>query len=131
MPTNTGLCEASTLGNRVAGASSSVLTEERFDLGAMLKDAVDQTRHGHKTVAAEVGYQPDYWSRVLTGERGVTLDKLAKMPVDVQLGFVASWASRLGVRVERRAQPREMDATTQALVEMIQQRRLRVTMEAL
>lgn len=108
------------------GSESTALPEVAFDLGAMLKDSVDRTPHGHKAVASEVGYQPDYWSRVLTSERGITLDRLAKLPVDVQRAFLASWGQKLGVRVERR----NVDPTVQVLMEMLQERRVRISLEA-
>ena len=83
-------------GNSVAGLGGAV------DVALTLRAAVESVGCSHKVAAALVGYGVDYWSRVLSGERGILLARLGQLPRDVQLNFVMRWAAALGYRIERR-----------------------------
>lgn len=78
------------------------VTPARIDVIGIVRDAVAAGASAHKSIAADVQYQPDYWSRVLTGERGITLDRLGRLPLDVQAGIVIGWSNALGLKIERR-----------------------------
>lgn len=75
------------------------LDVKAFDLSEMLRDAVESSGCQHKEAALSTGYQPDYWTRALNGERGVHLDRLGKLPERVQRAFVTRWACQLRLRV--------------------------------
>lgn len=94
-------CLVSAQGNDVDGTNGSVGSNRGLDVAGLLRAAVD-SQSKHLAVAASIGYQADYWARVLTGERGITLTRLGRLPRDVQIAFVEAWARALGLRFERR-----------------------------
>lgn len=67
----------------------------------LLREAVDGLGLKHEGVASDAGYKGDYWSLVLDGERGIKLDRLGCLPLEVQRAFVERWARALGMRMER------------------------------
>jgi hypothetical protein len=80
-----------------------------IDVLSMVREAVDRSGLKQEGIADDVGYKPDYWSRVLSGERGVTLERLGRLPLEVQRELVTAWAWALGLRVERRRADRHRE----------------------
>src|ERR1043166_9056108 len=78
--------------NSLAGASADAV-----DVAALLRFAVESLACPHKVAADAVGYNPDYWSRVLTNDRGIVLNRLGRLPVIVQRELVLRWADALGL----------------------------------
>lgn len=98
MESNSAACELGAKANLIdAGVASQV----RVDVALCARRAVE-TRSTHKVCAASAGYEPDYWARVLTGERGILLERLGQLPVAVQREFVIRWAGLLGLQIERK-----------------------------
>lgn len=95
---------------------NSLVVGAKPDVPAIVRNAIDVLGLKHEGVAANVTYQPDYWSRVLKCERGITLDRLGQLPIDVQRGIVVGWAHALGLRIERKDQAAQQRALL-ALVE--------------
>jgi hypothetical protein len=102
-------------------------TDKPLPLGRFLRETVDRAKHTHKECSICAGFSPEsgYWNRVLEGERGIKLSKLAELPPDVQRGFVARWARALGLRILRRAD----DSGLAKLSELLAARRVRITFE--
>ena len=118
------VCEARPQGNQPDAGASSVLT---VDPGALLRERIDRSAHEHKAIAVDIGYQPDYWCKVLSSERGITLDRLGQLPIDVQRAWIAAWGESIGVQAERRGDGHQ---DVRALVELIATRRVRISIEA-
>jgi hypothetical protein len=95
------------------------------DVCGAMRSAVEDSGYRHNAAAVDTGYQPDYWTRVLAGERGIILDRLGALPRNVQISFLAAWAAQLGIRIERR------DRVAPDLAELITSRRVRITLEPL
>lgn len=125
MLTNRAVCAESTQANSIDALHDAARPP---DVATMLRAAVEGNGCPHGVAASAVGYQPDYWNRVLGCERGITLDRLGKLPLDVQRDFVAAWAEALGIKVERRGIPDGM-AELVELAGLIATRRVRVTLE--
>lgn len=99
--------------------SVSDLEQGMVDTLALFRGAVAESGCPHKVIAADAGYQPDYWSRVLTGERGLTIDRLGRLPIEVQRRVVALWGRALGLRLERRSNREQARAALQAIAQTI------------
>jgi hypothetical protein len=91
----------------------------------MVREAADTGEGRQKAAALSIGYMPDYWSRVLSCERGITLDRLGRLPLDVQRALVSRWAQALDLSVIA------ADDGLQGLVELIAARKVRLTLESL
>jgi len=72
------------------------------DVARLLRESVDATQIKHESIALDIDYSANYWARVLSCERGILLDRLGRLPVEVQRQLVTRWASALGLRIERR-----------------------------
>lgn len=90
-----------------------------IDTLAVFRGGIAESGCPHKVIAADAGYQPDYWSRVLTGERGLTIDRLGRLPLEVQRRVVAGWGRALGLRLERRGGREQARAALQAIAQTI------------
>lgn len=112
-------CDLSAKVNPVDGCAALVVGP-RPDVPAIVRTAIDALGLKHEGVAADVIYKPDYFARVLTAERGITLDRLGKLPIDVQRGIVVGWAHALGLRIERK----DKAAQQRALMALIEAARL-------
>lgn len=112
-------CEAGAKDNSfVAGP------DDRIDVPLMLRAAVEGLGCPHKVAADAVGYDASYWARVLTAERGITLDRLGLLPLDVQRSMVTRWAGALGIL------PPPGYAELMGLADLIATRRVKVTIES-
>lgn len=120
MERQSAVCAGSAQDNRCDNAPSTELT---VDPGALLRDAIDHSSHEHKHVAADLNYMGDYWSRVLSNERGVMLDRLGKLPLDVQRAWLTAWGKQIGMACG-------IDDDVHALVELLTTRRVRISMES-
>lgn len=100
MATNTAACAITNPVNFIDGPKLKQ-QRPRVDVAALLRESV--SAHGaHKSVALELDYKPDYWTRVLSCERGITLDRFSRLPYAVQVDLVVGWADALGLKVNRR-----------------------------
>lgn len=95
-----------------------------IDVAACLRAGVEGTGCPHQTAADAAGYDPSYWTRVLGNERGITLNRLGRLPLEVQRAFVLRWADALGVL------PSPGIGQLADLAELIATRRVRVTIES-
>lgn len=94
-----------------------------IDVPGMLRASVDASGCQHKEAALSAGYQPDYWTKALNGERGVHLDRLGQLPALVQTELVTRWARQLGMHVttedtRRRVVANLVKAAAEALAEI-------------
>lgn len=89
-------CEAIGQVNSVAVAAPASV-----DVVHVVRRAVE-SRASHKVAAGSAGYGPDMWARIMSGERGVLLERLGCLPVAVQKEIVIRWAALLGLQVERK-----------------------------
>jgi hypothetical protein len=69
------------------------------DVGRLLRESVEASGCQHKEAALSAECQPDYWNRALNSERGLTLNRLGKLPARVQREFIKRWAFELRLRV--------------------------------
>lgn len=111
MPTDLTLCADTTQGNSL-------------DVAGFLRAGVEGVGCPHQNAADAAGYDPSYWARVLTNERGITLNRLGRLPLDAQRAFVSRWAAALGLLPSP-----GMDQLAD-LAELIATRRVRVTIES-
>lgn len=74
-----------------------------------IRRAVEST-YSHKAAASDMNYEPDYWSKVLAGERGIRLGHLALLPIDTQRQIVIRWGSLIGLQIERRGDSQRREA---------------------
>ena len=88
--------------DRAAQVKKLACCDAPVDVALLLRAAVEGVGCPHEAAAKRVGYQPDYWNRVLGNERGITLGRLGRLPVDVQADLVTRWADALGLTIERR-----------------------------
>jgi hypothetical protein len=98
-------------------AKVETVDRPKVPVNALLREAVDALGLKHEGVASDAGYKGDYWSLVLDGERGIKLDRLGCLPLEVQRAFVDRWGRALGMRFERgstRAQTQAVEALAAA-----------------
>jgi hypothetical protein len=53
----------------------------------------------NEIAARTQGYEPNYWSRIKSGEKAAQLERIARLPVKVQKRFVRRYARALGMEV--------------------------------
>jgi hypothetical protein len=100
MGANSAVCGVPAQGNYIDVIGP--LEAPRVDVPGLLRAAVDRAGWKHEAAGREAGYEPSYWTRVYSCERGILLDRLGRLPLDVQREFVSAWALAVGLRVERR-----------------------------
>lgn len=93
-----------------------------IDVPTLLRESVDAECQ-QKEAALSAGYQPDYWTKVLNGERGMHLDRLGRLPMKVQRQLVMRWGSELGIHMttedtRRRVVANLVKAAAEALAEI-------------
>lgn len=127
MATEFEVCSGAEQGNSVD--VSELKRGNSIDLCGFMRQAVKESEHGHKECADTIGRSPlsGYWNRVLIGERGLRLSELAKLPIQVQRGFVARWAIALGIPPNRSTDTGGLEQ----LAGLIAQRRVRITLESI
>jgi hypothetical protein len=113
MDTNLTLCADTEQGKEVAS----------IDVARLLREAVEGVGCPHQLAADAVGYGESYWNRVLGNERGIVLERLGRLPVNVQRAFVAAWGEALGMA------PAPGIESLAGLAELIATRRLKITIE--
>ena len=59
----------------------------------------DERGWQEKDAALTQGYEPPYWSRIKSGDRPAQLERLGRLPVNVQKRFVRRYARALGMDV--------------------------------
>jgi hypothetical protein len=82
-------------------AKVKTIDRPKVPVNAFLRESVDGLGLKHEGVASDAGYKGDYWSLVLDGERGIKLDRLGCLPLELQRAFIDRWARALGMRFER------------------------------
>lgn len=107
----------------VAPSSAGRVEVNSIDVAGMLRASVDASGCQHKEAALSAGYQPDYWTKALNGERGVHLDRLGKLPASVQAELVTRWGRQLGMHLttedtRRRVVANLVKAAAEALAEI-------------
>lgn len=70
----------------------------------LLRDAIDGSGWKHDAVASALGVDAPYLSKMLAGEKTITLRHLAALPDDVKARFASSAAERLGFIVVKPVQ---------------------------
>lgn len=111
---------------RTADLGASIAGREEvnsIDVPGLLREAVAASGCQHKEAAFSAGYQPDYWTKALNGERGVNLDRLGKLPSSVQCELVTRWGRQLGMHLttedtRRRVVANLVKAAAEALAEI-------------
>jgi hypothetical protein len=94
------------------------------DVALFLRAAVESQGFQHQSVAGDIGYHGDYFNKVLGNVRGITLDRLGRLPLDVQRDLVGRWAAALGMA------PAPGIEQLAGLADLIASRRVRVTIES-
>jgi hypothetical protein len=103
---------------------SAASTTLPVDVGLILRAAVECQGYPHGVIATDIGYHADYWNKVLGNVRGITLDRLGKLPRDVQRELVSRWADALGVKPARGIEE------LAGLAELLATQRVRITIES-
>ena len=120
MEKHSPVCGVIDKGNSLDAPEASALTA--VNVSALLCSAIRRCEHKLESVGREIRYEPSYWSKVLAGERGILLERLGELPLDVQQEWIGRWADAIGAS----RQSSESD-----LAELITSRRVRLTIEAL
>lgn len=76
---------------------------------SLLRRAIDETGWKHAAIAAALGVEPQYLSRMLSGEKVWTVRHLQLLPDDVERRFIELYAESFGLLIVRRVD----DATAQ------------------
>ena len=120
-------------GNSCDAPPAMDMTRPLVDVSALLRSAIRRCEHKLESVGLEVGYQASYWTRVLSCERGITLDRIGRLPADIQLAMIDAWRAALPLALpqsiphgERRRTPEMSDLTRLAT-----ERRVRIIVEPL
>lgn len=107
-----------------ADATQGKLFDGHIDVAALLRAGVEGVGCPHQIAADAAGYDPSYWTRVLSNDRGIVLERLGRLPIEAQRAFVANWAAALGIL------PSPGMTQLAGLAELIATRRVRVTIES-
>jgi hypothetical protein len=114
---------ASRVENAAAGALVNCVDSahaSEIDTRGLMRAAVEMSRCKHETVARAIGRQPDYWSRILSGERGITLQEFGRVPLEVQREFLSLWARAIGGRfVDNSSEAQALAALAQKAIEAL------------
>lgn len=65
----------------------------------LIRSVEDERGWQDKDGAYAQGYEPNYWSRIKSGEKPAQLERIARLPVRVQKRFVRRFARALGMDV--------------------------------
>jgi hypothetical protein len=91
-----------------------------IDTRGLMRAAVEMSGKQHKECAAKVDRSADYWNRILSGERGISLDALGRLPVEVQREFLKLWSRALGGRyVDNDSQAEALAKLAQAAIQAL------------
>jgi hypothetical protein len=102
MTIESDVCGAAHIVNSGDGDGATFLTGPAVDVAGILRREIERLGHKSEAIGFGIGYSPSYWTRVLSCERGVLLDRLGRLELDVQVALVSKWAVELGLRIERR-----------------------------
>lgn len=70
-----------------------------LSLTGLLADSVDEAGYPEGNAARDMGYEPNYWSRIKSGEKAAHLERIGRLPERVQRAFVTRWAGILRLRI--------------------------------
>lgn len=98
-----------------------------LDLQRLIRHAIEDSGLAHKVVAIALNVAPEYLSKMLSGEKPFSLDRVEQLPSDVQHAFARRYAEAIGWHVQA-SDPRVeamadlVHAATRALALMTTQR---------
>ena len=95
-------------------------TGHELSLTRLLADCVADSGCSEKDAALSQGYEPNYWSRIKTGEKAAHLERISRLPEKVQREFVSRWAQQLKMRViDENSQQRAITALAKAALDVL------------
>lgn len=65
----------------------------------LVRAVADEQGWQDKDAALSQGYEPNYWSRIKSGEKPAQLERIARLPVKVQKRIVRRWGRALGMDI--------------------------------
>lgn len=106
-----------------ARESAAPSAGKELSLTRLLAESVEAVGCSEKDAAISQGYEPNYWSRIKSGEKQAHLERVSRLPEPVQREMCARWGRQLGMHLttedtRRRVVANLVKAAAEALAEI-------------